>query len=88
MNKKLSMITTKRLAWSAFAACVGCCALPVLAIAFGFTSIAVLGVYFEQAALGFFIAALSLFLYLVYKNKQQRLCKTDCACKGAAADKT
>ncbi len=86
MKKPLSVLTTRRLAWSAFAACVGCCTIPVLGIVFGFTSIVGLGVYFEQAALGFFIAALSLFLYSAHKKKQPS-CSTDCSCKGAATDK-
>lgn len=85
MNKKLSIITTKRLAWTAGAACVGCCAIPVLAIVLGFTSIAGLGVYFEQAALGFFVASLTLFLYLAYR-KMQRYCKTDCSCSKTSSD--
>ncbi len=85
MSNKLSITNTKRLAWAAGAACVGCCAIPVLAIVFGFTSIAGLGVYFEQAALGFFVAALTLFLYATYRKKQ-RYCKTDCPCSKTPAD--
>ncbi|WP_189572305.1 hypothetical protein [Marinobacter zhanjiangensis] len=86
MTKKSSILTTKRLAWSAVAACVGCCAIPVIALAFGFTAIAGLGVYLEQAALGFSIAALILFLYLAFR-KRQPSCHTNCSCKGTAAKK-
>ena len=86
MAKKPSFLTTKRLAWSAVAACVGCCTIPVVALAIGFTSIAGLGVYFEQAATGFFVAALALFLYGVYRKKQPS-CRTDCSCKEAASVK-
>lgn len=84
MAKKPSILTPKRLAWSAVAACVGCCTIPVVALALGLTSIAGLGVYFEQAATGFFVAALALFLYGVYRKKQ-RSCSIDCSCKGASS---
>lgn len=87
MAKKPSFLTTKRLAWSAVAACVGCCTIPVVALAIGFTSIAGLGVYFEQAATGFFVAALSLFLYGVYRKRPQA-CSMDCSCKRATASPT
>lgn len=86
MIKKPTTATTKRLAWSAVAACAGCCAIPVIALAFGFTAIAGFGVYLEQAALGFSIAATVLFLYLAF-TKRQPSCKTDCSCKGAGARK-
>lgn len=86
MIKKPTTVTTKRLAWSAVAACVGCCAIPVIALAFGFTAIAGLGMYLEQAALGFSIAAVILFLYLAFR-KRQPSCATDCSCKGGATEK-
>lgn len=87
MTKKPTTVTTKRLAWSAVAACAGCCAIPVVALAFGFTAIAGFGVYLEQAAMGFAIAAIALFLYLAF-TRVQPSCKTDCSCKSAGARKS
>ncbi|MDN3519819.1 hypothetical protein QWY84_19625 [Aquisalimonas lutea] len=78
--------TARRLAWVAGAACVGCCAIPVLALAFGFTAVAGLGVYFERAALGFFVASGGIFLYLALK-KNRKACSVDCSCKGASAER-
>lgn len=76
--------TVKRLAWSAAALCVGCCAIPVVAVAVGFTAIAGLGVYMEQAALGFFVASLVLF-FVVLIGKRNPSCKLDCAPKHSAS---
>lgn len=76
--------TARRLAWLTAAACVGCCAVPALGLALGFSAIAGLGVYFERAALGFFLASAGLFLYVAFKRTRTS-CKVDCGCKAAAS---
>lgn len=83
MTRKSSILSPKRLGWTAVAACVGCCTVPVVAVALGSTSIAGLGVYFEQAATGFFVTAVALFLYGIFR-KRQRFCRTDCSCKSVS----
>ena len=70
----------KKLTWTTFALCLGCCATSVLAVLLGITAISSLGIYFERAALGFFIATLCLLLYMKVRRSHQA-CDVDCSCQ-------
>lgn len=76
----LSRMTPKRLALSIAALCVGCCAIPVVGLALGFTAVAGLGIYFERAAVGFLVAGVLLFTYMKIKRRNAS-CAVDCSRK-------
>ncbi len=76
----LSRMTPKRLALSTAALCAGCCAIPVVGLALGFTAVAGLGIYFERAAVGFLVAGVLLFTYMQIKQRNAA-CAVDCSCK-------
>lgn len=76
----LSRMTPKRLALSTAALCVGCCAIPVVGLALGFTAVAGLGIYFERAAMGFLVAGVLLLTYVKIKQRNAS-CAVDCSCK-------
>lgn len=80
MHTKKKLLTTKRLAWAAAVACVGCCTIPVAAAMMGLTSIAGLALYFDQTALGFFLVAAGLFAFLAFR-RTRTFCRPDCSCK-------
>lgn len=75
---------SKRFAWLAAFLCIACCAIVPILVLLGVASAASLGIYFEFASAGFFIASLIAFGYLLFKNKNQ-YCKTDCECKDTSA---
>ena len=70
----------KKLTWTSFALCLGCCATSILALLLGITAISGLGVYFERAALGFFAATLCLLFYMTFR-RSRRACDGDCSCQ-------
>lgn len=78
----LNRLTPKRLALSTAALCVGCCAIPVVGLALGFSAVAGLGIYFERAAVGFLVAGVLLFTYMKVKGRNAA-CTVDCSCKGS-----
>lgn len=81
LKQRLATAFPKRVAWTTVALCAGCCAIPVVALAFGFTAIAGLGIYFERAALAVFVAGSFLFLYLLFSRRTGRACKIDGSCR-------
>lgn len=68
--------TPRRLAIAATLLCIGCCALPLLAAALGFTAAAALGFYLERTALGLILAAAALWVFLAIKRRP-RACNLD-----------
>jgi hypothetical protein len=76
-------VFSNRFAWLAAALCVGCCAIVPALVLFGIAGAASLGIYFEFAAAGFFIASVIIFGYLIFKSKKP-LCKTDCVCRDSS----
>lgn len=81
LKQRLASAFPKRLGWTTLALCVGCCAIPVVALAFGFTAIASLGIYFERAALAVLVASALTFLYLFFRRRSKRACSIDCSCQ-------
>ena len=73
-------VTARRLGWAAAIACIGCCAIPVIALALGVSAVAGLGIYLERASLGLGIAAAALFAYALLKQRA-RSCRVGCSCK-------
>ena len=77
-------ISAKHYAWLAATLCIGCCAIVPALVLFGVAGIASLGIYFEFAAAGFFIASVIAFGYYLFKNQKQS-CKTDCSCRNTTS---
>ncbi len=83
----LNRVTPKRTVLATAALCVGCCTIPVVGLALGFTAVAGLGVYFDRAAIGFFVAGALIFIYLKIKGRNTA-CAIDGSCSGGGYRKT
>lgn len=83
----LNRVTPKRTAVATAALCAACCTIPVVGLALGFTAVTGLGVYFDRAAIGFFIAGSIVFIYLKIKRRNAA-CAIDGSCSGSGCGKT
>ena len=67
----------KRLAWTTGILCVACCAVPLVGIAIGSTTLAAFAVYSEGAAMA--VLGMALLAYILISRRRAPSCDIDCS---------
>lgn len=68
----------KRLAWATGILCVACCAVPLVGIAIGSTTLAAFAVYSEGAAIAVAVLGMALLAYILISRRRASSCDIDC----------